>query len=62
MMRKLSEVAASARPPQQVPPSNQVASAVDAVCEMLKHVATLLFVAFIAYGFYLLVSAIPAGK
>ena len=42
--------------------TNQGASAVEAICEMLKHVATLLFAAFIAYGFYLLVSAIPAGK
>ena len=42
--------------------TNQGASAVEAICEVLKHVATLVFVAFLAHGFYLLVSAIPAGK
>ena len=37
--------------------TNQGASAVEAICEVLKHVATLVFVAFLAYGWYMLCMA-----
>ena len=41
--------------------TNQGASAVEAICEVLKHVATLLFSAFCVYGFYQLI-LISVGK
>ena len=41
--------------------TNQGASAVEAICEMLKHVAILAFAAFLAYGFYQLI-LISVGK